>query len=250
MSQLAIGDDAPTPRSEKVSDRIAREIVADIIDTPIPVGAVLPSEGQMLERYKVGRASLREALRILEVNDFIRMKPGPGGGPVVGAVTDATYGRTSTLFFQAARATLGDLIEARATIEPFMARIAAERLNRAGVKILQRAIEDGDRAKDLSGPQWANASACFHTSIGKVSGNPILELHAGSLVQIQNMRLRPIFPVGDRNGVLRVHARIAEAIIDRDGHEAERLMQRHMNELSSRLKSSFPGLLQETVEWR
>ena len=36
----------------------------------------------MLAEYGVGRASLREALRMLEIYGIIRVKPGPGGGPV------------------------------------------------------------------------------------------------------------------------------------------------------------------------
>jgi DNA-binding FadR family transcriptional regulator len=249
-ANLTTQEEIAISRSEKVSDRIAREILADIVNTPIPVGAVLLSESQMLERYKIGRASLREALRILEVNEFIRMKPGPGGGPMVSAVTDATFGRTSALFFQATHATLADLIEARATIEPLMARIAAQRLTTDGAEALRAAVEDGKQAKELPGPKWSHASACFHTTIGRVSGNRILELHAGSLVQIQTARHGPVFPIGDRTGVLRVHGRIADAILARDGAESERLMHRHMQELSKKLRESVPGLLDEVITWQ
>jgi DNA-binding FadR family transcriptional regulator len=247
---VSVRDEVAIARSDKVSERIAREILADIVDTEMPMGAVLPSESLMLDRYKVGRASLREALRILEVHDLIRVKPGPGGGPVVGSVTDAGFGRTSTFFFQATRATLSDLIEARATIEPLMARIAAERLTPEGAQALRAAVTDGKDAKELPGPKWGLASACFHTTIGQLTGNRILELHSGSLVHIQNERLRPIFPVGDRAGVLNVHDRIATAILARDGAEAERLMHRHMKQLSTKLRESFPGLLEEVVQWR
>jgi DNA-binding FadR family transcriptional regulator len=247
---VPVRDEVAIARSDKVSERIAREILADIVDTEMPVGAVLPSEGLMLDRYKVGRASLREALRILEVHDLIRVKSGPGGGPVVGSVTDAGFGRTSTFFFQATRATLSDLIEARATIEPLMARIAAERLTPEGEQALRAAVTDGKDAKDLPGAKWGLASACFHTTIGQLTGNRILELHSGSLVHIQNERLRPIFPVGARAGVLNVHNRIANAILARNGPEAERLMHRHMQQLSTKLRELFPGLLEEVVQWR
>lgn len=246
---MSVREDVAIPRSGKVSERIAREILADIVDTEMAVGAVLPSESLMLDRYKVGRASLREALRILEVHDFIRVKPGPGGGPVVGSVTEGGFGRTSTFFFQATRATLSDLIEARATIEPLMARIAAERLTPEGEEALRAAVTDAKGAVDLHGPRWGLASACFHTTIGQLTGNRILELHSGSLVHIQNERLRSIFPVGDRSGVLKVHDRIAAAVLSRDGAEAERLMHRHMQQLSTKLRESFPGLFEEIVQW-
>ena len=57
-------------------------------------GDRLPLEAAMVEQYGVSRASLREALRLLEVQGLIRLKPGPGGGPVVGAVEAANLART------------------------------------------------------------------------------------------------------------------------------------------------------------
>jgi DNA-binding GntR family transcriptional regulator len=60
----------------------------------------------MLRRYQVARASLREALRILETHGLIRIKPGPGGGPVVSNGSTADFGRMATLFFQVAFAAL------------------------------------------------------------------------------------------------------------------------------------------------
>lgn len=247
---VSVRDEVAIARSDKVSERIAREILADIVEADMPTGAVLSSESLMLQRYKVGRASLREALRILEVHDFIRVKPGPGGGPVIGAVTDAGFGRSSAFFFHATRATLSDLIEARATIEPLMARIAAERLTPDGEMALRAAVTEGKEAKDLPGNKWGLASAAFHTTIGQLTDNRILELHSGSLVHIQNEQLRPSCSVGDRGGMLHLHDRIATAILSRDGAEAERLMHRHMQQLSTKLRGLFPGLLEVVVQWR
>ena len=68
-------------RADKVSEVVARAIVHDIVSRGLEPGATLPSEAVMLARFQVGRASLREALRILEVHGLITIKPGPGGGP-------------------------------------------------------------------------------------------------------------------------------------------------------------------------
>lgn len=95
---------APGPswerRAEKVSVTVAKEIVHDIARQRLAPGSVLESEGAMLRRYRVARASLREALRILEIHGLIRIKPGPGGGPVVAGVDSGDFGRMATLFFQ------------------------------------------------------------------------------------------------------------------------------------------------------
>jgi len=81
------------PRSGKISETIARDILDDIVVRQLPPGTMLASEAVMLDRYGVGRASLREALRILEIHGLIKIKPGPRGGPVVAEVTSSDLGR-------------------------------------------------------------------------------------------------------------------------------------------------------------
>src|SRR5579862_3784564 len=74
------------PRTVKTAETVAAAIVRDIVARGLATGDALPSENAMLEHYRVSRASLREGLRLLEVQGLIRLKPGPGGGPLVGAV--------------------------------------------------------------------------------------------------------------------------------------------------------------------
>ena len=81
----------------------------------------------MMAEYGVGRGTLREALRILEVNGLIASRPGPGGGPVVMEASTHDFGRMASLFFNARGVTLRDLMEARLIMEPIAARLAAER---------------------------------------------------------------------------------------------------------------------------
>ena len=85
-------------RSAKVSELLARDILSDIEERSLRPGAKLLPETAMLRRYGVGRASLREALRILEIYGIIKIKPGPGGGPVVDSVDSADFGRASSFY--------------------------------------------------------------------------------------------------------------------------------------------------------
>ncbi|MDF2434518.1 MAG: GntR family transcriptional regulator, transcriptional repressor for pyruvate dehydrogenase complex, partial [Mucilaginibacter sp.] len=115
------------PRGEKIASRVARLIVADIVESGREPGDALAPESLMVERFGVSRASLREALRILETQGLISIKPGPGGGTSVAPVSSSDFGRMATLFFQVMHVKLGDVVEARLVIEPVMARMAAER---------------------------------------------------------------------------------------------------------------------------
>ena len=81
---------------------MARDIVDDIVVERLDERDNLPSETAMLQHYGVSRETLREALRLLEVQGLISIRRGPGGGPIVGAVDPANLGRISTLFYHLA----------------------------------------------------------------------------------------------------------------------------------------------------
>ena len=126
-------------RPEKVFEVVARDIVREIQSKHLEPGSMLAPEAQMLVEYNVGRGSLREALRVLEVHGLIAMKPGPKGGPVVGEVTSSSFGRMASLYFQAGAMTFNELMEARTTLEPTLARLAAERRDPEGLRLLMEA---------------------------------------------------------------------------------------------------------------
>src|SRR2546422_2612683 len=95
----------------KTSELIARDIILDIFEGGLKAGDALPPEASMLKQYEVGRASLREALRLLEVQGLVHIRAGATGGPVVGAATAENLARMLTLFFGLAGATYEDLAD-------------------------------------------------------------------------------------------------------------------------------------------
>src|SRR3954452_15685314 len=66
-------------RSMKTSERVAMDVVRDIVEQRLQPGDRLAGEAAMLDRYGPSRASVREALRLLEVQGLISLKPGPRG---------------------------------------------------------------------------------------------------------------------------------------------------------------------------
>src|SRR5437660_9252231 len=70
-------------RPPKAAMLVAQRIVRHIVRGNLQAGDLLPPERVMLETYQTGRGTLREALRLLEFQGVIALKPGPRGGPVV-----------------------------------------------------------------------------------------------------------------------------------------------------------------------
>ncbi len=201
----------------------------------------------MLEEYRVGRGSLREALRILEVHGLISIKPGPRGGPTVDRVHTENFGRMATLYFQMDGVTFADLIDARVAMEPMLAALAAQRRDPELLPQLSRFTTNARIDDD----EYATVAADFHQLLAAMSGNPILRLFGQSLTDILRDRLSPpLFPKSRRPGVLTAHCDIARAVTDGDAARAEKLMREHMTEYAAYVRRRHPGLMREVVDWR
>ncbi|MFN8217864.1 MAG: FCD domain-containing protein [Solirubrobacterales bacterium] len=228
---------------------IAREIVKEITDRDLEVGAPLAPEADMLEAFGVSRASLREALRILETQGLITIRPGPGGGPSVAEMDSRDFGRMATLFFQVMRVTLGDLMEARLALEPLMAKLAASRRDPEMNEVLRASMDA--HYGDLTDDEWREVTDSFHGLICSMSGNPLLNLLARGLKDIYTARVSGlIFPDEKREHVRETHERIVEAIERDDGDTAQQLMHDHMASYAEFFSSRYPGLMDELVDWR
>lgn len=236
-------------RTEKVASQVARVIARDIADRALAPGTALEPESVMIERYQVSRASLREALRILEIQGLISIKPGPGGGPLVSDVSSQDFGRMATLYFQVLGITFRELVAARLLIEPVMAGLAAESDDDEAKEDLVRIARAGWDAKDSG--DWLALSDTFHAHVLSISGNAVLNLVARSLKDVYTDRVSGLaFPESDRDRVRTAHDAIAKAIVRCESTRARRLMEEHMREYAAAVEDRYPTLMDELVDWR
>jgi DNA-binding FadR family transcriptional regulator len=236
-------------RPEKISEAVARAIAHDIAMQGLPVGAVLPSGAAMLQRYRVGRAALREGLRILELHGLITVKPGPSGGAIVAKANSQDFGRMSTLHYQAIGATFRELLEARMFIEPLMAGLAAQEQDEELLSQLRQVAErtSSGLGNDV---EYGYYSSEFHAVLASASGNRVLGLFTRSLKDVYAERVPGApFPLEERRRVERDHDGILKAIESGNGRRAELLMRRHMERVAEFVSERFPGALDEVVRW-
>lgn len=239
-------------RIEKVAETLAREIVHDIVQRDLPVGSVLPNEAEMFETYGVGRTTVREALRLLEVNGLITIKTGPKGGPIVAQASSVEFAKTASLYFHVSRATFAELVEARIMVEPMMASLAArrhssetERALRESLDLTRQAIEEGDDKLYIA--QASN----FHGIIAGLSGNRVLDFFGGALKHIYYERVwEALIDKPRRPEVLDAHTAVTDAIVAGDADLAHRLMTEHMDEVNTMLTEHLPRAASELIDWR
>jgi DNA-binding FadR family transcriptional regulator len=252
MTDQAETQEGGAERADKISEILARQIVRDLARERLESGAMLPPEAAMLRRLQVGRASLREALRILEVYGLITIKPGPGGGPIVHAPTSREFARTACFYFNVCGATLHDLLEARRSLEPLLARLAATAQNSAAINSLMEAVAAAETALESEDVgRWRRHSMEFHGLVAAASGNSILDLYGRSLRDIFNDRVAErVMGTGDRAYVDEEHRAIATAIASGQPDDAERLMAAHMNTFTEIAVRVIEGLLGDVLDWR
>ncbi|MEP7740014.1 FCD domain-containing protein [Nocardioides sp. 31GB23] len=231
------------PRSIKISEIVARQVLNEIASQGLEVGARLPPEAVMLQKYGVARGSLREALRVLEFQGFIRIRPGVGGGPVVRAVSTHDFARVSSMFFHRAGATIEELFDARMSLEAQMAAHAARFRDPELMRQLRLNVE-----QDLE--QDAGVRD-FHDIITGLSGNRVLNLLARSIKDMYAERVREVkFTDATRAEVLAAHRDIANAIFAGDEARASDVMKEHMaHYFQLAVVNNMPNLLSEVIDW-
>jgi GntR family transcriptional repressor for pyruvate dehydrogenase complex len=233
-------------RVSKLAETLAQDILMQICRDGVVIGSQLPSEVQMLEDYGVGRGSLREALRILEIHGIIRVKAGIGGGPIVQGATTKDLGRMATIFFQASNVSFQEVIDARLVLEPMLARLAATQCEPLQVDDLL-AVQTSTESDQA----YLQTSAGFHRKIAAMSGNRILSLFSHAIEDIFHERvIGMLFPSEKRDEVVCAHDAIAAAIAAEDPDAAERLMREHMIEYVRYVEERYPALMDEIVTWQ
>jgi len=236
-------------RAIKTSERIAAAIVSEIISLDLKPGDRLPNEAAMVERFRVGRGSLREALRILEVHGLISLRSGPGGGPEVIAVNPRDVARTFSLYLHLSRATIRELTEARLFLEPMIARMAAETREPEGMKRLQEAL-DYEASVPKNDPRYIFAGNNFHYVLATMSGNAVIDLIATALKELYTTRVVGGGLVNDldQKKLRSDHREIGMAIIKGDPETAERLARQHTQYYLGKVMR-IPGFAESTITW-
>jgi DNA-binding FadR family transcriptional regulator len=205
----------------KLAEVVAAEIENDIIARGWPIGVVVGSEAELLQRYKVSRAVLREALRIVEHHFVATMRRGPGGGLVVTEPDVEAIVRAVALQLEYQGIKPQHLHEARTLLEVTCVRLAVQRLTTLDTAQLREQM-----AIDRTAPGRAQN---FHVWIAQLTGNPALALFVSVLGLLMRDHLTIPQSAESVTGELnRSHSAIAKALIERDGERAERLLVEHL----------------------
>ena len=220
----------PVVRTTLTAD-ICRKMVTQLIRGTWSEGERIPAERELCQKLGVGRASLREALKALEIMGMIETRLG-----------DGTYVCKRSDFFSrpllwaiasSSEADARELIEARMLIEVELAGLAAEH---AGAQDLQELAAQLDRMVKAKAnlEEFVQADVDFHLAIGRASSNSIL-MNALHLIRnlLQQWVLTAVAVEGVPAKACAQHKRVLAAIKAKDGAAARKEMRKHLHDMAA-----------------
>lgn len=221
---------------------VARQLSDEIVVRGWPVGAVLGSERELIERTGVSRGVLREAVRIVEHSGIARMRRGPGGGLVVCAPQLDAVAESISLFLRYEGVTRAQLFALRVTIELAAVVQAAERIDERAAGRL-RACVAAERRRGYGDTLASARPHALHVLIAELTGNPAMRLFARVLAGLASDGERASAAVEPRRAVVfgAAHHGIAEALAAGDAALAQLRMRRHLEAVAPVFADDAPA---------
>lgn len=208
---------------------IASMLAEEVHGGTLGVGAMLPSERELCDRFGVGRTTIREAIKRLEAMQLVELRKGFRPRVAYPTLTQllASISAASRLFF---RGTEGGahMEQARLFLETSMARYAAQSATPAQIGKMVAAIEKGDRALDDL-PAFRLADVEFHRALAEVPGNPIfVALHDAFVGGLMMSRPGPRDVVSHNRRSNDEHKGVVQAIMAHDAEAAVTILTKHL----------------------
>src|SRR4051794_31460256 len=160
--------------AERAWRLVLEHIERDLLDGRLGPGDRLPSERDLAADLGVGRSSVREALRVLEVMGLIRTAT--GSGPQSGAIVIATpTGGMSTLLRLQVAAQgfpLTDVVQTRLLLEDAVAAALAGQ--QEPDLAAAHSVLDAMDAEGLTSAEFFALDAQLHLALAESSGNTVV----------------------------------------------------------------------------
>ncbi|MDD5028560.1 MAG: FadR/GntR family transcriptional regulator [Rhodoferax sp.] len=236
----------PSTPGAYLSDQVADTLAAEIRSGRLTVGVKLPTEAMLVERFKISRTVVREALSRLKSLGLVESRQGSGVYVKEHGFLPLNFDARSAVSRQA----VVQIVEVRRALEAEVAALAAKRRSAADLKRIQKAINQLARAVKAGG-DGVDEDVQYHLAIAQAARNPFLLgtlqylgqfLLGATRVTRANEARRDDFA----DQVRSEHALIFAAIEAADAEAARRAAARHMDNAISRIEHADPTFWQQT----
>jgi DNA-binding FadR family transcriptional regulator len=218
---------------------IAAILGSEILRGTHPPGAKLPSEPDLLKRFRVSRTVMREVTKTLAAKGLVASKTRVGTR--VREPAHWNFFDTDVLAWRVRSGLDADflrsLTEIRRALEPAAAALAAQRRSTADLAKLRRSVSEMARSGHTR-KSFAETDLAFHLTIGVASGNPLMG-SAASVIEAALLSSLAYASAADdprnQESAVQRHAAIVDAIDARDSQAAADAMRRVIDEGERRI---------------
>lgn len=222
----------PVRRSRLYED-IVRQIQDLVADKHLAPGDRLPGERELADVLSVSRASVREALRVLDFLGVVEVRPGEG---TFVATTPPPPLDPSVYSLLRERTFLLDILAARRAVEDEIVRLAARSATRDDLDALDGYLTARERELAL-GRQDVAGDLAFHAMLADATGNPVL---VSVMRHLNELWLRSREKTGRKNTsphkAHEFHRQILAALRRRQMTVARRAMRRHLDDMKTEIE--------------
>jgi len=161
---------------QRVFQDLVNQIEGAILDGRLKVGDKLPPQRKLVEMFQTSRASLREALRVLEQKGLIDIKLGVSGGALIKAVDTEPVTESLALLIQHKKVSLTELAEFREGVEGNAAALAAQKASPKDIALLKKMLATAGECIQEGAGAWEKFCVVdndIHVAIAAASGNSV-----------------------------------------------------------------------------
>ena len=214
----------------KASDVLVNELRERILNGEFAEGTALPPERELVAQTRMSRTTVREALRILEVQGLVRIRAGRAGGAFVQRPDNEPVANSLILLIRGRQIRLAAVLETREAIEPICAQLAAEHRTDADIAALKAAnarIAD----PDSSLADFLQANVDWHVAVATATHNELIAAFMTALSRAiyTSTENEAFIDAEVRRATARAHKSITQAIEKGDAAAAVRRMSRHVH---------------------
>lgn len=225
----------PIKSKRRTFEEVSLRIKKLIIEGTLGPGDKLPPEGELAKQFNVGRQTMREALRILELSGFVTVQKGFGGGVTV---KDSISSKITNLLFDAfqmEKISIEEFVTARVAIEKDLMNEVIDHVEEEDIENLQENILKAKKMISSGKPATA-LNFDFHSLLAKASKNRVFIIVERAINAIhQNLRNRSNIGLEISKKAVFDHEKILRAVIKKDREESIRLVEKHILAVSKDL---------------
>ncbi len=197
---------------ELLSQKVYRVLKTEIIKGSLKPGTKL-LEGKIAKQMKVSRTPIREALRELAAEGFVKISPNQG-----------------VIVSNASIENIQEVLQIRGVLEGLAARLATKIISEEEIKELEKYQKQMEyyTNKDNS-LAFSEIDAEFHELILNICGNNrLIQIRKNISDQAHRYRIRSLSIPGRLKYSLKEHQEILEALKRKDSEQVDRLSQKHI----------------------